>query len=220
MSGSNFQTRVQSAIDQVGGRLIGDNLLAAFKAEMLRENVFQTMFGTNGDRIFIDKIPNWNETILPGLILGWKTETYHNRDTYFTGTVTALVALPVQFSGDYNNLRRVGNMIQRWMGAQMQLFDGENKVPGLTQFGYGAEFNYEGMAVMNGFSAPAIQISLPFKFDLQLLAQDQDGVDFAGPLDAADLGFIEQVILEVHEAEHDKVLFQEGVLVETGQVNI
>lgn len=219
MSGSNFQTKVHPAIQAVGGRLIGDNLLQAFKAEMIKEDVFKTLFGPTGDRIFIDKIPNWNETIIPAIILGWKSETYTSRDTYYEGMVTGMVALPMQLAGDYNNLRRVGNMVQRWMGGAMDLFSGENLVPGLIRFGYGAEFNYEGLAKFDGFSAPAIQINIPFKFDLQLLAQTLDGVDFSGPLDATDLGFIEKIILEVHDGETQKVLLTEGDLVVTGQIN-
>lgn len=216
MSGSNFDTRVRKALDQVSGPLVGDNLLQAFKDEMIKEILFQVMFGSQGERIFIDKIPNWNETILPAMILGWKQETFNSFDTYFEGMINALIALPVQLSGDYNNLRRVGSMVQRWMGGAMSLFD---KVPGLTMFGYGSEFNYEGTAKFDGFSSPAIQITIPFKFDLQILAQTVDGIDFTAPLDQADIGFIEKIILEVHDAETNKELFAEGVLIETGQTN-
>ena len=219
MSGSNFETRVKAPLQSVAGRLIGENLLQSFKNEMLKESVFQTMFGTCGDRIYIDKIPNWNETILPAMILGWKSETYNSFDAYYTGIVTAIIALPVQLSGDYNSLRRVGNMVQRWIGGAMELFDGDNLVPGLTMFGYGSEFNYEGTAKFDGFSAPAISITFPFKFDLQILNQYMDGIDFRAALDEADLGFIEKILLEVREVENQKVIFQEGVLVETGQTN-
>lgn len=216
MSSGNNETRVTSSINMVTGPLVGENLLAMFKQEILKEPVFQVMFGNSGERVFVNEAPNINETILPALLLSWKRESFMSNVTYLDGTIDALVALPNQIEGDYNSKRRVANMLQRWMGGQMSLFD---KVPGLTHFGHGTEFNYEGLAKFDGFSAPVITLSIPFRFDLSLLMQIVDGFDPMAPLDDSDVGFVERYILRVFDNDTGNTLIEEGVVVETGQEN-
>ena len=217
MSGGNLNTRVNRPLEDVTGPIIGQNLLQAFKDAIIKEKIFQAMFGVNGERIFITERPNINETILPALLLGWKSETYNSYDSYFQGLIDCWVVLPVRLEGDYNSLRRVGAILQRWMGGkQFNIFE---EVPGLIEFGYGSEFNYEGLARFDGFSAPFIQISIPFKFDLQLLSIMLPGFDPLAPLDDSDLGWIEANFTKYVDSETGDVLIQEGILDETGQTN-
>lgn len=211
MSG-NQTSRVDNAVSQVQAPLPGADLFLKFKSEMIRQVVFTTMFGGSGERIYIDKMPNLNDTILPCMLLAWKSETFSNVDTYFEGFVSMAIVLPVRLSGDYNALRRVGNMIQRFMGGTMNLFSGTNQVLGLTQFGFGADYNYEGLAEFDGLTCPVININLPFKFDLQLMQIQLPGFDLTGPLDQGDLGFVQEYHLTVIKDDNTSVLIPDGIL--------
>lgn len=212
----NQENRVERPISLVSGPLAGQELLEKFKEEIIKERLFQIMFGNLGERVFIKQMPSLNETILPLLILSWKNENFKSSRVYLEGSISANLILPVRLTGDYNALRRVASMIQRWMGGGMQLFD---KVPGLTHFGYGTDYNYEGMAKFDGFSCPVIQMGIPFKFDLTLLRQQVDGFDPNAPLDDAEMGWVEEYLLEAHDSETAQVVLEEGVILETGQTN-
>ena len=107
-------------------------------------------------------------------------------------------------------------MLQRWMSGAMSLFDDRN--PGLTAFGHGMEFNYDGLAKFDGFSAPAIQVSIPFRFDLQLMRL-QSPYDPNAPLDQSDIGWIESMSLGIKDSETENFLIQQEVLSVTGQTN-
>lgn len=205
---SNINERINSPLLMVQGEIVGEKLLATFKSELIKETVFQKMFGTHGERIFDQKLPSLNQTITPCLVLRWRDETFKTYDNYLEGTVVAELILPVQLTGDFNSLRRVATILQRWMAGRMDLFT-DNK--GLIAFGYGANFNYEGMAKFDGFACPVIQITLPFKYDLAKLRGE---FDIEAPLDEADIGFVESFSLEIFDQETDKILIEEGVLVE------
>ena len=216
MSGGNQKTRIDFPTDLVRGPIPGEHLFEVFKSEMVKENVFRLMFGSLGERIFTTEQPNLNETILPALILQWRSETFQSNNCYLTGSVSAWIILPTRLKGDYNSLRKVGSIFQRWTAGAMSLFD---KVPGLTMFGFGAEYNYDGLVSTSALSAPAIQITLPVKFDLQLMRL-QAPYDPTAPLDDSDVGFVEQYLLEVKDGKDQEVIFQQGVLITTGETNI
>jgi hypothetical protein len=212
---SNQHARVDLPLSQVTGPLFGSNLLEAFKQELITEPVFQTMFGVNGERIFHAKRPNMNETILPALLLTWKQETFNSGDSYFEGSLDGLIVLPITLDGDFNAKRRVGSLFQRFMGGRMNVF---SNVPGLIKFGYGTQFNYEGLARFDGISAPAIQMTIPFKFDLQLVRLKSQ-YDPLAPLDNSDIGFVTEYLLKVTDVPTGQVLQPEGVMSVTGQTN-
>lgn len=214
---SNQKSRVDQPGAMVTGPLAGEGLLENFKAEIIKESVFAIMFGENGERIFTQTPPSLNETILPCMVLSWKSEIFNSNDTYQDGFVTANLMMPVKLIGDYNALRRTALMIQRWMGGTMSLFGDSN--PGLIKFGYGTDFNYEGLAKADGLSCPVIQMNIPYRFDLMLMSVQVDGFDPNLPLDDSDVGFVEQILLKVFDQETDNILLQQGVLVETGQTN-
>ena len=209
----NQSSRVEFPLSLVKGPLPGERLLHVFKEEIAKERVFQLMFGDHGERIFVSEEPNLNETILPAIILNWGSETFMSNDTTIEGTVSGYIVMPVRLKGDTNSLRRVGSIVQRWMSGSMSLFD---KVPGLTKFGFNAQFNFQNLAALDGFKAPVIEITLPYRFDLQLMRLESI-FDPNAPLDDADVGFVEQYILEVIDGETKESL--EGVVIETGQVN-
>ena len=213
MIAGNQGSKIEFPLSLIRGPLPGSDLFAAFKSEMIKERIFQLMFGEKGERIFVNEKPNLNESILPCVISSWQSETFMSNNTTIEGTVQALICLPTRLRGDENALRRVGSIIQRWMSGGMSLFD---KVPGLTKFGFNSEYNYGNLPVADGFSVPVIEITIPYRFDLQLMRLESI-FDPNAPLDDADVGFIEKFILEVIDGETQAQL--EGVVVETGQAN-
>ena len=211
----NQKDKVEASWAMVTGPLVGSNLLQKFKSEMIKEAVFRKMFGETGDSIFIDKVPNINETILPAVILQWSRETYTSNNVYLDGSVDGSIVLPTKLTGDYNALRRVANMVQRWMGGGMNLW---SDVPGLTQFGHGTEFTFDKLAAFDGFRVPLITMRIPFRFDLQYLRLLTDGFDPSAPLDDSDVGFVEEYDLNFKNAENQNDITQ-GVKSVTGQTN-
>lgn len=209
----NLESKVNYPAGLVQGPLVGENLLDAFKHELITESVLQLMFGSDGCRIFTKDRPSLNESILPALMLTWKQETFNSGDSYFEGMIDGLIVLPTKIGGNFNHLRRVGSIFQRFMGGRMNLF---SKVPGLVKFGYGTTFNYDGLIRMDGLTAPVIQITIPFKFDLQLVRL-QSPFDPQAPLDQSDIGFVERYILDIKNSDTGDLL--EEVTVVTGQTN-
>ena len=211
---SNQRKRVDEPISMVQGPLVGDSLLANFKNEIIKEQLFHIMFGSIGERVFTKNHPNLNEEILPALLLDWKQETFNSGRTLFDGTISAMLALPVRLEGDTNALRRVGSMLQRWMSGGMSLMDpaGENFIPGLIKFGYGALYDYSGLAQFSGLSVPVIQISIPFTFDLELLRLLTPGTDFEAPLDASDVSWITDALVQFVDTDSGAIITKEEII--------
>lgn len=183
MIDGNLENRVRNPLSDVTGILVGQNLLEELKNSLISENVFKKMFGSQGEHIFINSWPNMNETITPVVLLSWKNERIQSLNAYYEGSIDMIIALPTQIKGDYNALRAVGALFQRWMMTKMVLF---RKVLGLIELGVGAEFDYTGLAVFSGVSFPTIKVNIPFKFDLQKVAHsmsDQYGFDPDAALD-------------------------------------
>ena len=218
---NNQIERVENAISEVQGPLIGSNLLQSFKDQMLKQEVFRIMFGGSAecaDRIYVRKMPNVNESIVPFLILSWQSDTFRSFNQYFDGTIKGLLALPAHIQGDYNAQRRVGNMIQRFMGGPMKMFDPAVN-PGLIEFGIGTQFVYDGLANFSGIQLPVIQMTIPFKFDLQQLRIQSPGFDPFSDLDEADLLWVEKYSASYIDGNDKKVLIEEGAILDTGQNN-
>lgn len=218
---SNQNVKIDDVISTVQGPLIGSNLLSSFKSQLLAQPVFSTMFGAGSftvDRVFIDQMPNINDTILPALILQWATDTFNSMDTYFEGSIRGLIALPAHVQGDYNSQRRVANMFQRFMGGPMQMFDPAVN-PGLIKFGYGTQFQYDGLANFSGIQVPVIQMTIPFMFDLLQMQLQSPGFDFSANLDQNELPWIEEYFLKVIDGENQNVLIPEVKFDVTGQTN-
>jgi hypothetical protein len=212
-SAGNLSSRVKRAILTTTGIIPGADLFAIFKSEIQNEPVMRTLFGESCERVFHDKKPNLNETILPCLLLAWKNETFTSNDTYLEGSIEAAICLPVMLTGNFNELRQVGQIFQRFMGGRVSMFD---KVPGLVRFGVGMAFDYTNLAEFDGLTCPVITIQIPFRFDLQLLRIQRPEFDPSAPLDAEDLGWAESFRARFFNAENNDTLIDEGVLLETG----
>lgn len=210
---SKQKDRVDTPIAMVQGPLVGETLLDNFKNEIMKERLFQIMFGIQGERIFVKNHPNLNEEILPALLLDWKQETFNSGRTMFEGTISAMLAMPVRLEGDTNALRRVGSMIQRWMSGSMNLMDpaGDNFVAGLIKFGYGALYDYAGLAQFSGLSVPVIQINIPFSFDLELLRLLTPGTDFEAALDDSDVSWLTDTLVQFVDTDSTQVINQEEI---------
>ena len=203
--GGNQKTRVDFPIDLVQGTVVGANLLQSLKDDLILENVFRLMFGSNGERIFINDLPSLNETILPCLMVRWKQETFRSNNTYLDGSIGFELVLPVKLKGDFNALRRAATIFQRWLSGAANLYP-QNK--GLIMFGFESNWNYEGLAKFDGITAPAIVANIPFRFDLALLREEFDPTQ---PLDESDIGFIESITLTVFDEETETEFLSEVV---------
>lgn len=162
----NLENKVRQPLSEVTGILAGQNLLDVIKSEMLKENVFQKMFGVQGEHIFTASYPNINETITPSILLSWKSDKPQSLNAYLDGEIEMNIILPTQLKGDYNALRSVGALFQRWLMSNKTLI---RQVVGLLELGVDATFDYTGLAVFSGSNCPVIKANLPFKFDLQKL---------------------------------------------------
>lgn len=193
---NHSETRVDAAIELVEGPLFCRNLMSTFKAQLITQKVFRVMFGDSGERIFINKLPNINQDLTPVLIMKFNSDTFNSTDVYFEGSIDCALGLPTRVDGDMNAQHQVGDMIQRFLGGPMKMFD-PTKNPGLIKFGYGAQFRYGGMFNLSGIQLPAIEFTLPFQFDLAQTLIQEPGVDFYADLDVANLPWLEQVTVTI-----------------------
>src|ERR1700747_2116567 len=195
--GSNQLERVDNPVSEITGGIYGDNLLSQLKCDMLKQSVFQTMFGDKGQRFFIDSVPSYNETIFPLIELYWSKERFNNGNTIVSGSITGRIILPTTMDSKENvNLQRsVASAIQRFLGSNKhELF---KYVLGLTEFGVDSEWTYERLFAFGGSNAPAIDFVLPYKFDLTWLQQQRPDVDLNDDLDADLIGWMEKYIITV-----------------------
>lgn len=198
---SNQNDRVDFPIDLVQGPIPGSTLLETFKTAIIQERVFKLMFGDQGERIFIKDLPSLNETILPCIMAYWRQDQYKSNTTYLEGSIKLEIILPVRLRGDFNSLRRVATIFQRWLGSGNHDLYSSNK--GLIGFGFDSSWNYESLAKLDAVAAPAIVANLPFRFDLALLRNDYDPTM---PLDESDLEFIEGVTATIFDEETERTL--------------
>jgi len=215
---ANFSDRVLAPLALITGGLVGADMLSRLKADMIGQRVFQAMFGSQGERIFVDEVPSYNETIFPLIEFYWNNESVQSQDTFLTGTIKGRIILPskLESKSDIN--------IQRGIAAAFARFIGSAKcnvipnVAGLIEFGVNIEFRYDRLFLMQGLTAPAIDFTIPFKFDLHWLAQTHPEVDLSDDLDAALVGWVESYSIKVLDDNQD-VIIPEGVLYVTGQTN-
>lgn len=181
---TNTEQRVVAALNIVQGPLIADNLLTELKVGLLKEQVFKTLYGNLGERIFVAQVPNYNQTITPFLEFYWGRDTYTNFDIYFGGTINGRIGLPAKLRGDTNQQRRVATALQRFFGAKSCSDMLHPQVPGLIEFGIGTNFEYDRLLDIDGLKIPVISFIIPYKIDLHLYEQANEGVDFRDVLDS------------------------------------
>jgi hypothetical protein len=191
----SYQRSVEGPLKKMTGVLVGDDLLPALKACIVADGVMAGLFGAKGERIFTEKLPSYNDTIIPLVEFYWGAERYGNTRTKLTGTVKGRIVLPVNLKGDTNKMRRIGATFERWLGTNHALF---TKVAGLTYFGHDMDAQYDRLiAVSQGLVLPCIELVLPYVFDIQLFQRVHPEVDLMAPLDAPAIGLIDTYTIKV-----------------------
>jgi hypothetical protein len=200
---ANFEDRVEQPLALIQSPLVGANLLAAFKEKLTAQKVWQSMFGKDGERIFFDEIPNYNDTIFPLLELWWEAETYQSKNTRQSGSLVGRIALPVKLRGDkavdHNDMRRVALAIQRFIGSdKCNLF---SAVPGLIEFGLNTTFQYMRLFQQGAIQVPAIEMRVPVLFDLRLYQRLVPEAEVEGDLDAELLPIVSSYTIQPVDEE-------------------
>ena len=206
-----YEERIQEPLDTVTGPLIGQDLLPAFKAAMLRQRVFQKIFGRKGESIFTDQLPSANDTIIPLLQLTWKSERWQSKNTRLFGVIRGLLVLPADLMGRTDRFRPIAGAFSRWLASRHDLFE---RVGGLIEIGKNMDFNYEGAVKVDGTTYPAIDITIPCLFDQQLFRLANPEVDLDEPLDAAEIPDMTTYSITITD-EDLNTLIPTGVLLET-----
>lgn len=212
----NHRTRLEAALAQVEGTLVGSNLLSKLKEKMLTQTVLKTLFGNAGERIFINQSPNYNESIVPALELTWESEIGRSADVYHPGTIKGMIVLPAKFKADVNQQRLIGAVFQRFLESKACNLFGD--VAGLTKFGYETSYRYDRLLHNSGWDGPVIEMSIPVLFDMRLFQRSLENWDILADLDAGELGLMETYLIALFSEEGDELIAQ-GVLSETGEEN-
>lgn len=158
------QQRLVDSLSGLVGALPGDQLLEAFRASLLTENVFKTLFGNTGERIFTNTQSNVNTKIVPMLEMRWKQDSMKSHDTYLNGKIEGRMLFPISFKDDFNLKRKIALLMMRFIGSDR--FDLWERVPGLIMFGEDMSANYSVAFNVSGSSLPGILLDFPYRLDL------------------------------------------------------
>lgn len=209
----NFDKKVAEPLSKISGPLIGENLLTAVKESMLKQGVFRKLFGEKGERIYTDKLPNYNDTAVPLIEFRWKGERWQSQHTRIYGTVVGSIVLPADLQGRTDRFRTIVMAFTRWIEASNDLF---KRVSGLIEFGTNADFKYDEAIRAGADIFPVIDFNLPVVFDLTIFADENPEINLDGALDADLYGWIETYNIKLTD-EDSNVLIDTQVLSQTGQ---
>lgn len=163
----NKHELMNQALERLVGGTPGDNLLVEFKKCMMKEVVFRTLFGQNGERIFIDKTFSLNTQIIPLIELRWKRDSQQSQETYLNGTIEGRMIFPGSLiGGDFNKKRMIALMFLRLLNSDY--FDLWDRVDGLIMFGENASVDYSVAFTVGTKSLPGILINIPYQIDVHL----------------------------------------------------
>ncbi len=209
----NYDEKVARPLSKVSGALIGQALLPALKATMIQQKVFRLLFGDQGESIFFEKLPNYNDTTVPLIEAQWKAERWQSQDTRLTGVLGGMIVLPADMDGNTDRFRAIAGAFMRWLNAESSLFD---SVPGLIEIGTNADFRYDGAIKTDASLFPFIGFTLPVVFDLYRFQVLNPDIDLNANLDADLIGWIETYNLRIKDDKgHVKIDTQ--TLSKTGQ---
>jgi hypothetical protein len=214
----NYDDGVAKPLSKIQGRLIGEDLLPAVKAAMLEQTVFQKLFGSvekPGERIFVDELPSYNDTIVPLIELHWKNERWQSHDTLITGTLIGMIVLPADLMGRTDRFRAIGAAFARWIESSHGLFAASS---GLREFGTNLQIGYDNAIKAGGDTYPVIDLVIPVVFDLNIFRAENPDADLDGVLDADLLGWIETYKIRMKD-EDGTVRIDTKILSKTGQTN-
>jgi hypothetical protein len=209
----NYDEDVKRPLSKISGPLIGENLLPSVKAAMLKQTVFQKLFGGSGDRIFIDELPSYNDTIIPLIELHWKGERWQSQNSRIYGTLTGMIVLPADLHGRTDQFRAIASAVARWIESNHGLFQA---VSGLIEFGTNADFKYDGAIRAGGDIFPIIDLTIPVVFDLAIFRSENPEIDLDAALDADLFGWVEAYKIRIKD-ENGNVLMDSQTLSKTGQ---
>lgn len=209
----NYDDRVAGPLSKISGILIGENLLPAVKEAMIQQGVFQKLFGSKGERIFVKDLPSLNDTIIPLIEFRWKGERWQSQNTRVFGTVVGMIVMPADLGGRTDRFRAIVAAFMRWIDSSHGLFAA---VPGLIEFGTNADFKYDNAIRAGGTEYPVVDFTLPVVFDLTIFRAQNPEIDLDGALDAELFGWVETYAIRIKD-EKGGVLIDTQTLSETGQ---
>jgi len=187
----NQNDRAVKAISQVTPPLIGEFMLEELRKTIMCQKVFQTLFGGKGDKtdpekshIFLNKMPSYNETILPAWEFRFFSETSQGTDLLMPGRINSRVLFPNNLQGDLNFHRKVALAIARFFNADDRLNDFIPAVSGLTEFGENLDIKYDLIFVHGAMKVPVITIGIDYIFDIRRFRLENPCTDFDADLDA------------------------------------
>ncbi len=202
----NTKDRVITGLDSIVGALAGPQMLEKLKATIIKEPVYQKMFGNKGERIFLNEDAAVNETILPLWEFQWDTETVMGADLYQTGFINSRILFPNNLSGKYDFYRLVAISISRFFNSQFFTNDFLKQVSGLNEFAEDLNFAYNQTYKRGEMSVPALVMRIPFKFDLRRLRLIEDCTDFDAQLSALLLEQIASYSLEIKDDDNNVLI--------------
>jgi|TARA_Y100000034_G_C6910517_1_gene424639 hypothetical protein len=204
------ETRVKQGVNDVLGHIFGDSMLDTLKSALVIQEPFKTMFGENGERIFVEDFPAINESILPAWQFQFESDTIQGQDLYHRGFVSSRIIFPTKMRGAFGLYRKVAMVIARYFQSDKCVSDFIKNVPGLTEFGEDLTFNYGQVYRLSGVDVPVLTMRFAFQFDLRKVKLHFSDTDFNDDLHAELLGAFANYI----EITNDK----EEILVETAEV--
>jgi hypothetical protein len=210
----NYRERLAEPLAKISGILPGGNLITAIKAAMLVQPVFQKLFGEKGERIFVDKLPSPNDTIIPCIEFRWKGERWQSQRTRIFGTVIGMIVLPADLEGHTDRFRAIVAAFMRWIESDHTLF---SDVSGLMEFGKNADFKYDSAIRAGGDLLPVIDFTLPVTIDLTIFRAENPDIDLDAALDADLIGWIETYNIQISD-ENGVVRIKSQTLSDTGQI--
>ena len=204
----NYKENVEKPLSLITGELLGQSLLPAVKRDMLKQKVFQQLFGKDGRRIFTEELPSANDTIIPLIQFLWQSEQWQSRNTRVSGVIQGMIVLPADLMGKTDKFRKIAGAFSRWMESGHELF---KEVKGLIEFGKNLSFRYDQAVKADATMYPIIQMTLSCLFDLQKFRLANPEIDLDAPLDAPEIPDISTYEITITD-ENLNVLIPTGIL--------
>lgn len=193
----NQQTRLVDGLSEVIGVLAGSEMLAKLKTAIIAQDVFKTMFGDEGERVFIEKVPAYNETILPLWEFQPITELVMGGGLRQRGTVNSRILFPNNMSADFHIYRLTAMVVSRFFTSQGRITDFLKEVPGLIDFGENINYSYQQVLNTGQMTVPALVMQIPYTIDLNRMRFVDECTDLNDDLDAELLAEMEAYFLTI-----------------------
>lgn len=207
----NYDEDVKKPLSEVTGPLLGQVLLPKFKEQMKEQKVFRMLFGKDCERVYVDELPSYNDTIIPLLEMRWSSESWQSKNTRVSGMINGMLILPADMLGRTDQFREIAAAFARWIESRHNLF---KEVPGLIECGKNITFKYDDAVKADATTFPIVRFTLPVLFDLQKFRLRLDDIDLDAPLDAPRIPDITTYSITITD-ENLNVLIPTGILLQT-----